>query len=465
MNTDTIVAIATAIANSGISIIRVSGSESIEIVNKIFVSPSGRSLSEFNSHTINYGHICDGNTIIDEVMVSIMKSPKSYTCEDVIEINTHGGVIVTNKVLSLLIENGARLAEPGEFTKRAFLNGRIDLSKAEAIMDVINAENNIALKSGINQLRGDIYKIITDIRNRLIHNIAYIESALDDPEHISLDGFSDTLKNEIEQILLSLTKLSASSDNGKIVKNGINTVIVGKPNAGKSSFMNYLLGEDRAIVTDIAGTTRDALEESISVRGINLHIIDTAGIRQTEDIVEKIGVDKAYKYIKNADLVLYVVDSSVELDENDYSIIKSLIGYNVIIIFNKTDLVSKIDIEYLKNVLHENGHSCDSIRFIETSSLKQTGLNDFYDCVYELFSLGKISDSNEVIITNLRHKEAIDESINSLHSVIDSINACMPEDFLSIDLMSAYSSLGRIIGEEVDDDLINTIFSQFCMGK
>lgn len=462
MTNDTIAAIATALNNSGIAIIRVSGDEAISIVNRIFVTPSGMSIADCDSHTIHYGHIVDNGTVVDEVMVSVMRAPRTYTREDVVEINTHGGVIITNAVLSLLLDNGARLAEPGEFSKRAFLNGRIDLSKAEAIMDVISADNEIAMKSGIKQLRGQVADAIRNIRKDIIHEIAYIESALDDPEHISLDGYSDELSGKIDIILNELIKMSDSAGNGKIVKNGITTVIVGKPNAGKSSLLNYILGEDRAIVTNIAGTTRDALEENVRIKGINLRIIDTAGIRETEDTVEKIGVEKAFSYIDDADLILYVVDSSAILDDNDKAIVDRIAGKKVIVLYNKTDLDSVVSTENVENLF-----ASDSIdlKIIKTSATMNIGYDDFENTLYDMFKLGEIESSNEIVITNLRHKEAIDSSIDSLRMVRNSIDMSMPEDFLTIDLMTAYTSLGKIIGEEVDDDLVNTIFSEFCMGK
>ena len=465
MGNKTIVAIATALSNSGISIIRVSGPEAIEISNKIYVSPSGRNLSDFPSNTINYGHIVDNDEIVDEVMVSVMRSPASYTREDVVEINTHGGVLITKKVLSLLIKAGASMAEPGEFTKRAFLNGRIDLSRAEAIMDLISAESDIALKSGIGQLRGDVSDCIKSLRSKLIYEIAYIESALDDPEHISLDGYYEKLILKIDDIYKELVRLSASAENGRIVREGINTVILGKPNAGKSSLMNILIGENRAIVTDIAGTTRDSLEESLRIGSVSFRLIDTAGIRETEDTVEKIGVERAKSLAKEADLILFVVDSSRELDENDYDIIDMTVGKKVVVLFNKNDLNPKIDSELINSLMSKSGHSVDNYRIISISAKENDGIDLLQDEVQKMFFSGEIYNSNEVMITNLRHKEAIDKAIESLDMVKNSIELSMPEDFLTIDMMNAYSLLGQIIGEEVDDDLVTEIFSRFCMGK
>lgn len=463
MSDKTIAAIATALSNSGISIIRISGPDSISIIEKLFVSPSGKKLSEFNSNTINYGHIVYNDEIIDEVMVSVMRSPSSYTKEDVVEVNTHGGVLITKKVLSLILKNGASIAEPGEFTKRAFLNGRIDLSRAEAIMDLISAENDIALKSGIKQLRGDIYNKIKSIREELIYNIAFIESALDDPEHISLDGYYEKLTYIIENILNELFVLLKSADNGRIVREGINTVILGKPNAGKSSLLNSLMGEDRAIVTDIAGTTRDSLEESIRIGSINFKISDTAGIRNTEDTVEKIGVERSKILAKDAELILYVVDSSNRLDDNDFDIIKMTVGKKIVVLLNKNDLSQVISKEELEDILIKEGHN--DYKIISISARENIGIDNLCDEVQNMFFNGDISNSNEIMITNIRHKEAIENAISSIEMVKSSIFDNMPEDFLTIDMMNAYSQLGYIIGEEVDDDLVNEIFSRFCMGK
>lgn len=460
MKTDTITAIATAMSNSGIGIIRVSGNESIEIVDHIYKDKNhNKMLKNFKSNTIHYGYIFDNDEILDEVMVSIFKNPNSFTTEDTVEINCHGGILVMNRILELVIKNGARLAEPGEFTKRAFLNGRIDLSEAEAVMDVISSENEMALKNSVRQLKGSVSDKIKELRNEIIYEIAFIESALDDPEHISLEGYTEKLGVRTKHLIKDVKKLLSTAENGKIIKEGINTVIVGKPNAGKSSLLNILAGEEKAIVTDIAGTTRDILEENIRLHGISLHIIDTAGIRTTEDVIEKIGVEKAKKYTREADLIVYVVDSSVPMDENDIEILKLIQDKKCIILFNKSDLKSKISIEELKSKLDEN-----SI-IIKTSTKENKGIEDFEGAIRKFFFHGEISSDNEIMITNLRHKEALQETLSSLIQVKKSLEMKMPEDFYSIDLMSAYSSLGKIIGEEVEDDLVNEIFSKFCMGK
>lgn len=460
MKTDTIAAIATAVSHSGIGIIRVSGEDSINIVNSIYKNKNYKTcLKNFDTNTIHYGFIFDGDNLLDEVMVSVMKSPNSFTTEDTVEINCHGGILVMNRILELVIKSGARLAEPGEFTKRAFLNGRIDLSKAEAVMDIISSKNDTALKSSVKQLRGSVYYKISELRKIIIYDIAYIESALDDPEHISLEGYTEKLGIKIAGLIKDVDNLLSTSENGKIITQGINTVIVGKPNAGKSSLLNLLTGEERAIVTDIAGTTRDIIEENIMLHGVNLHIIDTAGIRSTEDLIEKIGVEKAKKYSQDADLIIYVIDSSVPLDENDYDIMKMIQDKKSIVLFNKSDLISKVSLEELKNILDKD------VIIIRTSTKENTGIEDFEDAIKKLFFKGEIYSDDEIIITNLRHKEALQETLESLKLVDNSLKAGMPEDFYSIDLMNAYSSLGKIIGEEVSDDLVNEIFSKFCMGK
>ena len=460
MKTDTIAAIATGITNSGIGIIRISGPDSVFIADKIFrAGKKNIKLENVESHTIHYGFIFDRENMIDEVMVSVMRGPRSFTAEDTVEINCHGGILIMNRILELVVKNGARMAEPGEFTKRAFLNGRIDLSEAEAVMDVISSKNDLALKSSVLQLRGFVSDKIKKLREEIIYEIAFIESALDDPEHISLEGYPEKLGIKVDHLLKDVDKLISSSDNGKIIKEGINTVIVGKPNAGKSSLLNLMVGEDKAIVTDVAGTTRDILEENISLHGISLNIVDTAGIRSTDDIVEKIGVDKAKKIASEADLIIYVVDSSVDFDENDFEIIDMIQNKKCIVLLNKSDLKQKITEKDLQDKLNR-----DTI-IIKTSTKENTGIDEFEDTVKKMFFKGDINLNDELIITNMRHKEKLIDAYESLKQVKKSLEDRMPEDFYSIDLMSAYSSLGAIIGEEVEDDLVNEIFSKFCMGK
>lgn len=458
MNTDTIAAIATGLSNGGISIIRISGSDTFSIIDRIYRSKSGKKiLSKEKSHTIHYGFIVDGDEVIDEVMVTIMRTPLSYTKEDTVEINCHGGIVITRRVLEVVLKNGARLAEPGEYTKRAFLNGRIDLSQAEAVCDLINAKNELSLKNSVNQLQGKLKKRIQEQRDIIIRDIAMIEAALDDPEHMSLDGFSEILLEHVETEIKVIDKLIEDSRNGRIIKEGIKTVILGKPNAGKSSLLNALLGEDRAIVTDIAGTTRDTLEETINLAGITLNIVDTAGIRNTEDLVEKIGVDKAKSYAKEADLIIYVVDSSTDLDDSDKEILKLIENKKAIILLNKSDLESKVTKDMLSQETEQP--------IINTSVIEDYGIDKLIDQIKDMFFSGEISFNDDIYITNERHRAALLDTMESLKMVKQSILDDMPEDFYSIDLMNAYEALGRIIGENVDDDLIDTIFREFCMGK
>lgn len=458
MKTDTIAAIATAMSNSGIGIVRISGDEALEVADRIFRPKKGsRKVSDMETHTIHYGYVVDGEEVVDEVMLLIMKAPRSYTCEDTIEIDCHGGVLVMKKILETVLKYGARPAEPGEFTKRAFLNGRIDLSQAESVIDVINAQNELALKSSVSQLQGAVLEKIKDIRAVVLHEIAFIESALDDPEHVSLDGYPEQLRGIMSDAHSKVKKLLDSSDNGKMLKEGINTAIVGKPNAGKSSLLNILVGEERAIVTEIAGTTRDILQEQIQIGGIGLNVIDTAGIRDTEDIVEKIGVNKSREYIEKADLIIYVVDSSTELDENDQEIIEAIQDKKAIVLLNKSDLDAKTDAAILQERLDKP--------ILSISAKNNTGIHELEKLIEEMFFSGKLSFNDEVYITNIRQKNALAEAESSLKMVLQSIDDGMPEDFFTIDMMNAYEVLGTIIGESVGEDPVNEIFSKFCMGK
>lgn len=464
MKTDTIAAIATGMSNGGISIVRISGADSLAIADRIYRSKSGNKvLSRQQSHTVHYGYIYDGDTLIDEVLVVLMKAPNSYTRENVVEINCHGGITVTRKVLETVIKYGARTAEPGEFTKRAFLNGRIDLSQAEAVIDVINAKNSYALTSSLNQLKGNMHDKIVEVRESILHDTAYIEAALDDPEHYTLDGFSEELLQRVEKNIKVLEKLLRSADNGRILKEGIQTVILGKPNAGKSSLLNVLLGEERAIVTDMEGTTRDTLEETILLDSIMLHVMDTAGIRETADVVEQIGVEKARSSADKADLILYVVDSSRALDENDDLIMDFIKDKKAILLLNKTDLDQVITKEMLQEKL--SVYSKQNFDIIAISVKEEKGIEQLEEILKDMFYQGKISFNDEIYITNTRHKEAIAEGLESLLQVKQSINNQMPEDFYSIDLMNAYEVLGTVIGESVEEDLVNKIFKEFCMGK
>ena len=456
MKKDTIAAISTGMTNSGIGIVRISGEEAFDIADRIY---KGRNkITESESHTIHYGHIIDGEETIDEVLVMIMRAPRTFTGEDTVEINCHGGTFVLKRVLETVLKNGARAAEPGEFTKRAFLNGKMDLSQAEAVIDVINSENEYALQSSISQLKGNIKNKINDIRKKIIYHTAFIESALDDPEHISVDGYGETLKSEAEKIIDELEILIRSADNGRVMKEGINTVIVGKPNAGKSSLLNVLSGHERAIVTDIEGTTRDILEEQIKLGGLSLNVIDTAGIRTTDDVIEKIGVDRAWEYAMNADLIIYVVDASKELDENDDKILDLIRNKNTIILLNKSDLDTVVTAGMMKE-------RAGNIPVISVSAKAEQGIRELEEMVKEMFLKGEISFNDQIYITNVRQKNALSEALESMKKVIQSIDDGMPEDFYSIDLMDAYESLGSITGESVGEDLVNEIFSKFCMGK
>ena len=468
---ETIAAIATALSDSGIGIVRISGENAIYIVDNIFRSASEKKIiRNVQTHTIHYGYIVDQKeNVIDEVMVSVMKAPKSYTTEDTVEINCHGGVLVMQKVLEEVLKAGARLAEPGEFTKRAFLNGRIDLSRAEAVIDVIHSQNEYALSSSVSQLKGRLSDKVRILREEILYQIAFIESALDDPEHISLEGYPEQLAGKVTGFEKEIRKLLATADNGRLMKEGISTVIVGKPNAGKSSLLNMLLGEERAIVTEIAGTTRDALHETINLHGISLNMIDTAGIHETQDLVEKIGVERAKKYAVEADMILYVVDASGTLDEDDENIIPLLEGKKAIILLNKSDLKNQITEEILKDKLTQALKETKNIRILRTSTIdpssEDSGMDALEETIRNMFFEGELKHNNELVVTNLRHKEALQDALHSLQLVERSIEDGMPEDFYSIDLTSAYASLGKIIGEEVDEDVVNEIFSKFCMGK
>ena len=467
MKKDTIAAISTGMTNSGIGIVRISGSGALRTADRIYKGK--RKLSEVPGHTIHYGHIQDGDEVLDEVLVMVMRAPRTFTGEDTVEINCHGGTFVVRRVLETVLKNGARPAEPGEFTKRAFLNGKMDLSQSEAVMDLISSQSDYALQSSMNQLKGNLKNKISGIRDRIIYHTAFIESALDDPEHISLDGYSEKLRAEAEEIMGEIDKLIASADTGKIMKEGIQTVIVGKPNAGKSSLLNVLTGYERAIVTEIEGTTRDVLEEEIRLQGLNLNVIDTAGIRNTEDIIEKMGVDRAKDYARNADLVIYVVDSSRNLDENDEKIMDLICDKRTIILLNKSDLDMIVTEDVMREKMREtalrNGKNVDDVPILVISARDESGISEFEETVKRMFIKGEISFNDEIYITNARQKSALQDAAESMGKVVESIDAGMPEDFYSIDLMDAYESLGNITGESMGEDLINEIFSKFCMGK
>ena len=465
MKKETIAAISTGMTNSGIGIVRISGEEAFSIADRVYRGKDR--ISCVKSHTIHYGHITDGEETVDEVLVMAMRSPHTFTGEDTVEINCHGGTFVVKRVLEAVLKNGARPAEPGEFTKRAFLNGKIDLSQAEAVIDVINSENEYALQNSISQLKGSLKNKISDIRNKIIYHTAFIESALDDPEHIEMNGYADVLLEAAKEIISELEKMISTADNGRVIREGINTVILGKPNAGKSSLLNVLAGHERAIVTDIEGTTRDIIEEQIRLGDLSLNVIDTAGIRQTEDVIEKIGVDRAKEYAGRADLIIYVVDSSRELDENDEKILPLIKNKNAVILLNKSDLNTVVTKEMIKEKISDltGGADKNEIPVISISAKEEKGIEKLEKKLKNMFLNGIISFNDQICISNVRQKNALTDALESMRKVVESINAGMPEDFYSIDLMDAYEALGSITGESVGEDLINEIFSKFCMGK
>ena len=455
---DTIAAIATGMTNAGIGIIRISGEDAIAVADKVFRAKNpDKKLAMTKSYSALFGNICDGDCVLDEAICLVMRAPNSYTTEDVVEVQCHGGIVMLRKILELILNSGARAAEPGEFTKRAFLGGRIDITQAESVMDMIHAKNELAARSSISQLKGSLSNRVKEIRSLLLNQIAFIESALDDPENYSLDGYSEKLKEKLEEIIKEIQHLIDTAEEGKMIKEGIRTVILGKPNAGKSSLLNALLGENRAIVTDIAGTTRDTLEEDVMIHGIPLKLVDTAGIHETVDIVEKIGVDKARESVEEADLVLYVVDGNKPLDADDTQIIGLLEGKKAIIVMNKIDIEQVVDKMWITSKINAP--------VVEISAKTGEGMEKLYGIIKDMFFHGKLSMNDEVYITNLRHKQALAEAEQSLEQVLSSIDRNMPEDFLSIDLMAAYEQLGTILGESLDDDLANEIFDKFCMGK
>lgn len=455
---DTIAAIATGMGNSGIGIIRISGEDAISIANQIFVAKNkNKTIATMESYTAAFGLISYEGEMYDEAIALVMRAPHTYTAEDVVELDCHGGIVALKRILDLVLRLGARPAEPGEFTKRAFLNGRIDMSQAESVMDLIHAQNELAAKSSLRQLTGGLGEIISEMRETLLYKIAYIESALDDPENYSLDSFPQELDEVVDNLLITVEKLIKSSNNGRLVHEGIRTVILGRPNAGKSSVLNMLLGEDRAIVTDIEGTTRDTLEEHITIDEISLNIIDTAGIRDTEDIVERIGVDKAMETIEDADLILYIVDGTTPLNDNDYKIMQCIKGKKSLTLINKNDQQTIVDKLLITSQIETE--------ILDISAKEGTGKEELCAKLKQMFFNNELSYNNEIYISNMRHKSLLYDTRDSLNKVRESIAMDMGEDFFTIDLMSAYISLGKIIGEELEDDLVNKIFSEFCMGK
>ena len=449
---DTIAAISTTLGVGAISIIRVSGNDAIKIVNKIF---KGKNLEKVETHTINYGHIVDKDEIIDEVLVSVMKSPKTFTTEDVVEINCHGGISTTNKVLELLLNNGARLAEPGEFTKRAFLNGRIDLTQAESVMDLINSKNESKRKVAIKGLNGYVSNIIRNLRQEILELLASIEVNIDYPEYEdAIVMTNDIVKPKITEIKEKLTKIINESENGKILTSGIKTIIIGKPNVGKSSILNRLLDEEKAIVTDIEGTTRDTVEGSITINGVSLNIIDTAGIRETEDIVEKIGVEKSLSLINEADLIVIVLNNNEELTEEDKKILTACKDKKVIVVINKSDLERKINLDDIK---YQN--------IVYTNTIDLNGINSLKEKIVELFKLNELEQQDYTYLSNVRQISLAKDAYQILEEVDNGIKNEVPVDMIEIDIKRAWEKLGEIIGETYTEELIDQLFSQFCLGK
>jgi len=454
----TIVSISTAPGIGGIGIIRMSGKKSFEILDKIFKPKTSQKIEDIKGYTIKYGHIVENNEIIDEVLVSYFKAPRSYTTENMCEINSHGGNVVVKKILEICLKNGAELAEPGEFTKRAFLNGRIDLAQAESVIDVINAKSDKEAKSGIKQLEGYLSKEIKGIKQEILDVLVNIEVTIDYPEYDTPEVQEKEIAQMLESVGKKLKKLEKSFDNGKIIKDGIKTAIIGKPNAGKSSLLNAILKEDRAIVTDIAGTTRDTIEEFVTINGIPLNLVDTAGIREASDEVEKIGVEKSIKQANDADLIIAIFDSSKDLEEEDIEILNLIKGKKSIILLNKSDLNSKIN---------ENDDRFTSIteNILRISALNKYGIDELYEKIAELFNLNEINLDNEILITNIRHKNIISKSLENVNKAKEALEINMPIDIITIYIKEILEDLGEITGEVVTEDIINEIFSKFCLGK
>ncbi len=451
---DTIAAISTATGNGGIGIVRISGSNAVETADKIFVSVKEKKLCEQKSHTIHFGNIVYDSKIIDEVLVSVMKAPNTYTREDVVEINTHGGYRAVTAVLNAVIKSGARMAEPGEFTKRAFLNGRIDLTQAEAVIDIINAKTDKSREAAMLRLEGRLSKEIHRIREDILMMLAHIETGIDYPEHDDETMTYNMIAENTQNVIDAVERLIKSADTGKIYKEGIKTVILGRPNVGKSSLLNAMIEEDRAIVTDIPGTTRDSLEEMLNVQGIPLNLIDTAGIRDTDDVIEQIGVEKSKSLAEKADLILLMFDGSQRITDEDRELIELVKNKKTITLVNKLDLEQKINMEAIKE-----------LEPINISVKSDMGINDIYEKIKEMFSFGEINIDNEVLISGERNKESLLRAMECLNNVMETVENRMPEDFISMDLTGAYEALGEITGEALEDDIIDKIFSEFCLGK
>lgn len=458
MSERTIAAISTGLTPSGIAIVRVSGPDAVAVSDRVF---SGKKpLNQVKSHTIHHGFIKDRDEIVDEVLVSLMRAPHTFTGEDTVEINCHGGSLVAKKILELLFSEGAFPAEPGEFTKRAFLNGRMDLARAEAVMDVISAENDFALKAGVRQLRGEVSRRIREIREAILDECAFIEAALDDPEHYSLEGYGEMLLKRLQPLRDTLETLIKRADEGAVLKEGVRTVISGRPNAGKSTLFNLLLGEEKAIVTEIEGTTRDVLETTVRLSGISLLLSDTAGLREARDKVEEIGIDRAKKAALDADLILYLVDAGTGLTAEDRRNLLKIKGIPFILLFSKADLVPDQKPVFPEEIREMGAKAC-----IFLSSKTGEGLQTLRETILSLFDAEAVKANQEVIITSERQKVLLKQAFSAVSEVLSGIESGLSEEFLTVDLLNAYRFLGEIIGEEVSDDVIDRVFEKFCMGK
>ncbi|WHY77634.1 tRNA uridine-5-carboxymethylaminomethyl(34) synthesis GTPase MnmE [Neobacillus sp. WH10] len=461
MEFDTIAAISTPMGEGAIAIVRLSGDDAIQIADKLFKSIGGKRLTEVASHTIHYGHLLDSKSdeVVEEVMVSVMKAPKTFTKEDVVEINCHGGIVSVNRVLQHVLKNGARLAEPGEFTKRAFLNGRIDLSQAEAVMDLIRAKTDRAMNVALGQMEGRLSKLIRKLRQEILEVLAHVEVNIDYPEYDDVEEMTHKMLLEKAQFVQEeIKKLLQTSEQGKILREGLSTVIVGRPNVGKSSLLNSLVHENKAIVTDIPGTTRDVIEEYVNVRGVPLRLLDTAGIRETEDIVERIGVERSRQVLKEADLILLVLNYSDQLTVEDENLFEVVKGMDVIVIVNKTDLPQQINMERVNELAKEH-------KLVTTSLLEDLGVDELEESIASLFFAGSIDSGDMTYVSNSRHIALLNQSLHTIEEAIQGVEMGTPIDIVQIDLTRTWEMLGEIIGDSVHESLIDQLFSQFCLGK
>jgi tRNA modification GTPase len=461
MDIDTIAAISTPLGEGAIAIVRLSGPDAISIADRVFHSPNGKKLADVPTHTIHYGHLHDPQTgnVVEEVMVSVMRAPKTFTREDVVEINCHGGLVSVNRVLQLVLNSGARMAEPGEFTKRAFLNGRIDLSQAEAVMDLIRAKTDKAMNVALNQMEGRLSKLIRKLRQEILEVLAQVEVNIDYPEYDDVEEMThEMLLKKSLYVKQEIEKLLRTSQQGKILREGLSTVIIGRPNVGKSSLLNALVHENKAIVTNIPGTTRDVIEEYVNVRGVPLRLVDTAGIRETEDIVERIGVERSRQVLKEADLILLVLNYSEELTAEDEKLFEAAKGMDVIVIVNKTDLPQKINMEQVQKL-------ANNYKIVTTSLLEEQGIDELEEAIASLFFEGSIESQDATYVSNSRHIALLNQALKAINDAIAGVEASMPVDIVQIDLTRTWELLGEIIGDSVHESLINQLFSQFCLGK